>query len=76
MTPSPPSLPSREVNKTEHCRRFQFWKTMCETQDAYAVRVYLIRHVHEVLAELDECEFELRGEVQTFINDQESRWKQ
>ncbi len=63
-------------NDSEHRRRFQFWASMCEHRDAYDVRVYLIHHVHEVLNGLAEFEFELRNEVQTFITDQEKRWKQ
>lgn len=74
MTDPNPSLPSR-VNETEHRRRFEFWKGMCEHRDAYDVRVYLIHHVREVLAELAESEVELRDEIQTFINDQEKKWK-
>ena len=58
----------------EDRQRFHFWGTMCETRDAYAVRVYLLKHVHEVLNGLKEFQFELREEIQVFINEQEKRW--
>lgn len=72
--PNPLSFPSGEVNETEHRRRFEFWKSMCEHRDAYDVRVYLIQHVHEVLNGLKEFQFELRDEIQAFISNQETRW--
>jgi hypothetical protein len=64
----------RLVIDNETRRRFQFWKTMCETRNAYDVRVYLIQHVYEVLNGLKEFQFELREEIQAFINKQEKRW--
>lgn len=64
------------VIDNEARRRFQFWKTMCETRDAYDVRVYLLQHVREVLNGLKEYQSELREEIQAFITKQENRWKQ